>query len=138
MRALVERRRHVLGRNEQGELGKLPPDSDYHPKPAEIPGVTGATQVVAGEAHLCAIGADKKATCWGSNGDGELGRGTQGEPGTPAPLGTLGAIEEIALGADHGCARTKDANVYCWGGNAQGQLGDGTTQNRLSPVLVTW
>lgn len=125
------------GRNEQGELGKQPPDSDYHPKAAEIPGVSGAARIVAGEAHLCAIGVDKKATCWGSNGDGELGRGVQGEPQAPGPL-PLANVEEIALGADHGCARTTDGAVHCWGGNSAGQVGDGSTTARLSPTRVVW
>ena len=125
------------GRNEQGELGKQPPDSDYHPRPAEIPGVSGAARVIAGEAHVCAIGADKKAMCWGSNGDGELGRGIQGEPQAPGPL-PLPSVDDLALGADHGCARTTDGAVYCWGSNSAGQIGDGTTVARLSPTRVVW
>ena len=126
------------GRNEQGELGRAP-DMDVHPEPAEVAGLSGVTRIVAGEAHLCAILSDATARCWGSNGDGELGRGAQGEPQTPGPIGgSLGGIEEIALGADHGCARTKDGNVYCWGANTQGQNGDGTMQNRLLPTIVVW
>lgn len=126
-----------FGRNEQAELGRAP-DMDYHLEALDVAGVSGARAVVAGEAHVCAILADATARCWGSNGDGELGRGAQGEPQLPGPLGALGGIEQIALGADHGCARTKDGNVYCWGANVQGQIGDGTTTNRLTPAIVVW
>jgi len=125
------------GGNEQGELAK-PADMEPHVAPVEIPQVAGAKTVVAGESHLCAVMPDATARCWGSNGDGELGRGTQGEPQLPGPLGALSSVAEIALGADHGCARLDDASVYCWGANTQGQLGDGTLLSKTSPVKVAF
>jgi alpha-tubulin suppressor-like RCC1 family protein len=124
------------GRNDQGELGREP-DNDWHPVPLAVP-IEAASDVTAGESHVCAtLRAGSTLICWGSNGDGELGRGSQGPPERPAPVAGLRGVSEVALGADHGCARA-GGTVWCWGSNAQGQIGDGTLERRTAPVRVAW
>jgi alpha-tubulin suppressor-like RCC1 family protein len=125
------------GRNDQGELGREP-DNDWHPKPLGVPGLNQVTRVTAGEAHVCAIVNGGSVICWGSNGDGELGRGTLGEPQRPGPVPGLSGIVDLALGADHACALARDHSIACWGSNAVGQLGDGTTARRTTPARVAW
>jgi len=126
------------GRNDQGELGREP-DNDWHADAIAVP-VEGVAIVVAGESHVCATlrGGSGKVVCWGSNGDGELGRGKQGPPERPGAVPALDGVVELALGADHACARASDATIWCWGSNAAGQLGDGTNERRTSPVRVAW
>jgi hypothetical protein len=144
------------GRNDEGELG-LPPDNDWHPQPARVPfpNLCPGTKpgevldVSAGESHACAVvsGGDSCVYCWGSNADGELGRGTQGQPEGPSVLranADVRGIAQLALGADHVCALqapefiADHSGLWCWGSNAQGQLGDGTTDRRTTPARVAW
>jgi alpha-tubulin suppressor-like RCC1 family protein len=140
------------GRNDQGELGRSP-DNDWHAQPQRVvvPATCSAagqegrvTGVTAGESHVCAVVVGGCVSCWGSNGDGELGRGSQGRPESPGAVPGLEGVEELALGADHACARTRASagtgggTIWCWGSNAQGQLGDGTTERRTTPTRVAW
>jgi alpha-tubulin suppressor-like RCC1 family protein len=87
---------------------------------------------------VCAIVDEGALRCWGSNTDGELGRGVQSPTELPAPVVGISGVEDVALGADHACARTAGGDTYCWGSNANGQLGDGTKERRLKPTRVAW
>jgi alpha-tubulin suppressor-like RCC1 family protein len=133
------------GRNDQGELGRAP-DNDWHGQPSGVPfraACPGSKPgpvltVTAGESHVCAIVSGGCVACWGSNADGELGRGSQGQPELPDVVPGLEAVEELALGADHACALSSGGRIWCWGSNAHGQLGDGTTERRTTPARVAW
>jgi alpha-tubulin suppressor-like RCC1 family protein len=137
------------GRNDQGELGR-PTDNDWHPRPEVVPlGICPGEQgpvvgLTAGQSHVCAIVANGSTTCvscWGSNSDGELGRGWQGHPEGPDVVPGVAGVAEMALGADHVCARLVAggaSSIWCWGSNAHGQLGDGTTERRTTPARVAW
>jgi alpha-tubulin suppressor-like RCC1 family protein len=96
-----------------------------------------AVVLAAGGAHTCALTAGGDAWCWGSDSNGQLGRGSiGGSSSTPAPVS--GGLKFIALsaGGAHTCGVTLDGSIYCWGANASGQLGDGSTTDRGAPVRV--
>ncbi len=67
------------GYNGQGELGNgTTSGSDV---PVAVTGVTSANALVvgngnAGDGNYCVVLASARASCWGYNGDGELGNGT--------------------------------------------------------------
>lgn len=134
---LASGRASCWGRNEQGQLGR-PVDYDDHGKALEVAGLGEVTDVDVGQAHGCGILTDGSATCWGSNSDGELGRGSTGDPALPGAVPGLAGVIEISLGNDHVCARLKDATVVCWGSNKEGQLGDSTTTDRARPAPVVF
>jgi alpha-tubulin suppressor-like RCC1 family protein len=101
--------------------------------------------VVVGTAHSCALDKNKKAYCWGSNSDGQVGDGTISEP-RRTPVAVVGGHKFVALtaGAGYTCGLEANANAdasngdaYCWGRNANGELGDGTTTRHAEPTLVT-
>ena len=75
-------------------------------------------------------------TCWGRNGDGQLGDGTL----TPRSFGVrvagLTDAVAIAAGERHTCAVRAGGAVVCWGADDTGQLGDGGGPDRLTPVPV--
>jgi alpha-tubulin suppressor-like RCC1 family protein len=94
-------------------------------------------QVSAGFTHSCGVTADNRSYCWGNNGYGALGDGT--ETGRTRPVATTGGLRfrQISTGQYSTCAVTTDYRAYCWGYNGYGQLGDGSTVvQRLTPTPV--
>jgi cysteine-rich repeat protein len=91
------------------------------------------TQIVAGNAHTCAVLATGKVRCWGAGADGRLGYGnttTIGDTESPASAGDVslgGAVVQLAAGERHTCAVLATADVKCWGAGADGRLGHGNT-----------
>jgi hypothetical protein len=75
------------------------------PLPRRFAGMT-AVKLAAGGSHTCAIRNDGKLVCWGSNGNGELGVGSQTDVGSstgqmgdnlvPVDLGTGNILSRFA------------------------------------------
>ncbi len=92
--------------------------------------------ITAGHVHSCAILLNKSMICWGGNGNGGLGDGTNEASPNPTYV-VLPANEtpaEIGAGMYHTCALMDSGDVYCWGAAWSGQLGDGTTGNTNRPI----
>jgi alpha-tubulin suppressor-like RCC1 family protein len=132
-----DRKVQCWGMDDAGQLGRTP-DVLSHPKPLPVAGVQNVQKLVTGEASTCAIHEDGSVTCWGANGEGELGLGTRSSDERPSKVTALAGVADICLGTAHGCALTKDKKILCWGQNAFGQLGDGTKERRLEPTPVAW
>jgi alpha-tubulin suppressor-like RCC1 family protein len=92
--------------------------------------------VALGGGHSCALSSEGQAYCWGLNGSGQLGDGTNVERLSPMPVS--GSVRLVALegGAMFTCGLDASGAAWCWGSNSSGQLGDGTTENRAVPTLV--
>jgi hypothetical protein len=103
-------------------------------------GHEGALQgISAGHGFACGIDGSGAGICWGSNGDGELGRGTQDAGGAsqpPAPVSGGLVFDRIAAGSEHACGLTAGGLAYCWGDNTWGQLGSASTERALEPMAV--
>ncbi|MBX7185156.1 MAG: hypothetical protein K1Y01_08450, partial [Vicinamibacteria bacterium] len=97
----------------------------------------GAKGISAGGADTCALSASGGASCWGSNGNGQLGDGTHNDRPTPTRVSTQSwEVASTDPGNTHTCALTDAGGVRCWGKNTSGELGDGTTTERAIPVDV--
>ena len=93
--------------------------------------------VTVGTDHSCALGADRRAYCWGGNASGQLGDGTEVDRVRAAPVAGSRRFGAIAAGAAHSCGvAAGGGDVYCWGRNRDGQLGDGSTESRSGPARV--
>ena len=84
-----------------------------------------ATQIAAGFYHSCALLADATVKCWGGNGLGQLGNGTNTGSNTAVAVTGVTGVTAIAAGLAHSCALLADTTVECWGYNQYGQLGNG-------------
>jgi alpha-tubulin suppressor-like RCC1 family protein len=116
-----------------------------NPAPAAANNVAA---VSAGGYHTCVVTAAGGAKCWGDNGAGQLGDGTNsgpetcpgGEPCSTTPVdvsGLASGVAGISLGFNHACALTTAGGLKCWGYNTNGELGDGGHSWRFTPVDVT-
>ena len=92
-----------------------------------------------GSDHTCAILNNNKLNCWGKNGAGQLGIGSDVDTVIPTEvgLGTGKTAKAVSAGVTHTCAILNDNKVKCWGEGSKGQLGNGTNNDSTSPVSVT-
>jgi alpha-tubulin suppressor-like RCC1 family protein len=102
--------------------------------PVQVPGVSGAMGISAGEDHVLALMSDGGVTGWGENAEGQVGNGSVIEAPPPACLcvvavgvgGLPGPSTEVAAGGYHSIALLTDGVPHSWGENYYGQRGDGT------------
>ena len=107
-----------------------------------------ATAVYANRNHICALLSNYRIKCWGSNDNGQLGRGNTAtigdgarEMGNRLPFVNLGTVDpgdattvpltvkSVAVGAWHTCALLGNDRAKCWGSNGSGRLGLGNTDD---------
>jgi len=129
------------GRNNYGELGDgTTSDKNTSTQTSSFGAGRTAVAISSGAKHTCAILDNGSVSCWGYNGDGQLGDGTTTERNTPTQTSSLGTgrtAVAISSGVQHTCAILDDATVSCWGRNAYGQLGDTTTTDRNTPTQTS-
>ena len=100
--------------------------------------LTGASSLVLGGYHSCAVLVSGSVKCWGYNSMGQLGFGyTSDSVSTPTLVPGLTDVAYLDLGTFHTCAVLVSGSAKCWGYNTEGQLGLGYTSNSVStPTLV--
>ena len=115
------------GENDNGQLGNPSSFPASSATPTIVPGITGALAVTAGGAHTCVALAGGSVSCWGLNGDKQLGAKTPlNFSFTPVTVAFGSSLtKQIAAGAYHTCAIVAaNSTVLCWGSNSDGQLGN--------------
>lgn len=130
---------YCWGRNLGGQLGDGTNTDSNTPVVVDIDDEDGPfIDIDAGGLHSCAVASDGDAYCWGENGLGMLGDGTNINSNTPVIVNGGLDLEfaSISAGSAHTCAVTTAAAAYCWGSNSAGKLGDGTTTSSPTPVIV--
>ena len=95
--------------------------------PVQVPGVSGAVEVGAGEFYSHAVLADGSVRSWGDNVTGQLGDGTASEPpphpGGGVDLSGVAFVDGSDNGGYYSLALKTDGSVWAWGNNSAGQLG---------------
>jgi alpha-tubulin suppressor-like RCC1 family protein len=124
------------GDNLRGQLGDG--STIDRVNPVRVRNLDGPAVVVAsGHEHSCALMQDGGVKCWGWNGSGELGDGTNASRSGQVDVQGLDAPAiDLAVGGRHSCALLGNGAVTCWGSNGNGQLGDGTTSERFEATEV--
>ena len=132
------------GWNMHGQLGDGTNVDRLKPEAFAIGLESGVDAIAAGSQHTCVLTSIGGAKCWGWNGYGELGDGTNTWRSTPADVigltsGVTAVTASSATGqnASHTCALTSGGVARCWGSNSYGELGDGTQTDRFTPVDVS-
>lgn len=126
---------YCWGENDVGQLG----DGTNTPRatPAIVPSIAGRViDFAAGRDTTCAILDDNTVSCWGENGEGQLGTGTTIDRNTPLVIPMLNGAIAIVAGPDFFCSRHLDGLARCWGNNSSGQLGTLNTVRQTRPAIV--
>ena len=123
------------GLNNQGQLGDG--SSNVAAAPVSVSGLSsGVSRIATGDSHSCASLLDGRVKCWGYNGQGALGDGTNTGKNVPTLVAGVAGASHVTAGTGFTCAITTQG-PKCWGNNANGQLGNNGTANSNVPVDVT-
>jgi alpha-tubulin suppressor-like RCC1 family protein len=121
--------------NSIGQLGTgsfAPPGSQ---SPIPVTGMMKFSQIATSSfGHSCGLSDAGAAYCWGQNGWGQLGDGTQENRSAPTAVSGGVSFVELTAGWLHTCGLTATGAAYCWG---SGQMVDGSTVHILSPFAVS-
>ena len=127
---------YCWGNNSYGRLG----DSTLVSKvvPTAVQGGRTWSSVSTLEYHSCGVEATSGAGyCWGYNGYGEVGDGTNTQRTFPAAVSGGLILGSVATGTYHTCGVTTTNTAYCWGANYYGQVGNGSTSTQYTPAAVS-
>jgi len=100
-----------------------------------VGGVTKVTQIGVGFNDTCALLTNGTVSCWGVNGEGELGNCNYTNSLSPVTVTGLANVSQISTGPYGTCA-ISGGIVQCWGYHSAGQLDLGATTNSNTPVVV--
>jgi hypothetical protein len=92
-----------------------------------------------GTKHCFARNSSGKVYCWGWNGWGLLGIGSQDESYHKPKLNQYLNNEfviDISCGVEHSIVLTNCGEVYAWGWNKFGQIGNGCNSDQFIPIKV--
>jgi alpha-tubulin suppressor-like RCC1 family protein len=111
-------------------------------RPLRVAGSLNLTQLSAGQTVACAVSADQRAYCWGSDQQGQIGNGgaVNATSPTPALVTTALTFASVSAGGTHACGIVASGPVarqaYCWGADSFGQLGDRLLDYSTTPIPV--
>jgi alpha-tubulin suppressor-like RCC1 family protein len=116
------------GANGNGQLGDNTTTPELSPMAIGGDLSSGVTAIAAGANYSLAL-RNGGVWAWGSNGNGQLGDGTDTDSSTPIHVdpADLTDIVAIAAGSHSSYALDADGSLWVWGDNTYGDLGLGTT-----------
>ena len=101
------------------------------------PVVDPALGLSTGSSHSCVIGPAAGTYCWGPNGAGQVGDGTEQNRSSPAQVLGEHAFRLVTAGGSHTCAISDDDRLFCWGDNSAGALGEPAASYETAPLEIT-
>lgn len=123
---------YCWGENFGGQLGNDGIADVNHPILVNANGLR-FKRISGGSSHTCAVATTGEPYCWGANGWGKLGDGTDVWHRHPTLVTTPDLFAQISAGQYHSCGVSISGVAYCWGDNARGELGvNSTTMHYLA------
>jgi alpha-tubulin suppressor-like RCC1 family protein len=111
------------GDNAMHQLGPQARDPK-HRTPVVVTGLRDVVQLVGGAGHTCARLSSGRVTCWGANGNGQLGHTSAAQSrSTPTAVRGVSDATDVTAGARHVCAIRARGDLVCWGSDDR-VLGD--------------
>ncbi|NOY92171.1 MAG: hypothetical protein GXP55_13315, partial [Deltaproteobacteria bacterium] len=112
---------YCWGRNNNGQLGDGTTTDRFFATAVAWPGSAGApVSVSAGDGSTCVVDDRARVYCFGDNGKGQLGDGTQTQRVLPTLVPALVDVAAVSVGASFACAARAGGAVDCWGENSDG------------------
>jgi alpha-tubulin suppressor-like RCC1 family protein len=112
---------------------------EIQPVPVPMVGINGSVSTVGMGANFgCVLLVNGTIQCWGDNGSGQFGNGTNISSATPVNGGSgITTATGIGSGYNHTCVLLLGGTVQCWGNSYSGQLGNGANGASNLPVQVS-
>jgi len=129
------------GWNADGELGQVSADQGT---PVAVTSLPRIRAIEAGGRTSYVVDENGRALAFGSNAEGQLGRGDTTPTSDAVPTAvrgpfnapTMERVVSVRAGYGHALFLDEDGFVYALGDNANGQLGLGDTEQRTVPERV--
>lgn len=104
------------GANDSGQFGRVDATITTSSTPVLVQGAKGVVRLGLGDGFGCALDEIGSVQCWGTNTNGQLGRGETAERPQRSDL-VLGLDDasDLAVGSDRACAVYSSGLVKCWG-----------------------
>src|SRR4029079_7804044 len=105
------------GQNRYGAVG-AGRGAESVPRAVRVPGVAGATQIVATHESTCALTGEHRVTCWGQNLNGQARAGDGvGQPiaWDAREIAAARGATTLAAGDNSVCALDVAGAITCWG-----------------------
>lgn len=100
------------------------------PLPNDIVGIA------AGRDFTCALSQSGRLFCWGDNGEGQLGIGSNMPQDVPVRAAdAYDDFDSVAATELTVCARRRTGELLCWGRGDDGELGNGSFVSSSTPVV---
>jgi hypothetical protein len=112
------------GDNSDGQLG-IGVTGGSRNKPVQVKNLTNVKQVAPMATAGAALKKDGTVWTWGSNGDGELGRGTFDNSSNVPIKAKITNVKQLAANYAGMLALKNDGTVWAWGNGSFGDLGQG-------------
>ena len=137
---------YCWGQGRYGQLGyggweaKFSPTKVQFEQYSEIAsGESKIVSIMSGSYHNCAISSSGNMYCWGWNGFGQLGSGTDYDKSSPSRVIFPGdfSTDDLSIGLTHSCALDREKkSSYCWGNNRFGNIDASGTKNIFEPFQL--
>jgi alpha-tubulin suppressor-like RCC1 family protein len=125
-----------------GQLGDGSATTAYDRRTSDVPGISDAVAIAAGDEHACALSRSGALRCWGANDAGQAGRQPHVVLAAPTRVDGISDVSHVAMAEQATCAVRRAGDVLCWGSGAGQSLGGGTpagdddAPDRATPALV--
>lgn len=101
---------------------QVPASADAsHALVAALPPGARVKQLALGNYHTCALLESGRVACWGDNGMGQLGNGSDRSSALPVLVPHVLDATEVRANRATTCVRETTGAVSCWGDNGYGQ-----------------